>query len=431
MYYLTCADIRIPLAFVDSVAWTKTARVIRHSGGYISSRGYETAEISVRCIIDFSRCAAFGLSFADEVQKMDAIKTDRTSLSGILYIGGYAIYPELEFALTNINKTITADLTGATTAIEADMVFSGVKAVKEVVRNRALEVDSVVTMPDVILSVDGKDLKIQDAFHVTEFITEPDSIRVSLSIGSDMDFVSREGFLTKLLDGGTITADLPQGKTKYYIIDADLVEEGLSITGSVYPPKSMQSLARTYSDTSLKEVIEDLAQEAGIECNCLVDGQVDYYRAFNAPVECLREIQIGAGFIMSYRHGVLTCAPVPDALAGEYDLAYIEMEQDTDSEPVAGCYWYDGINAFSAGKIDRTAARVYSPFRSAQNYAENCLRFARYSRNALTVGLDIDTRIDAHSVVTVRSNDAILDCMVEWYSMDWVGGMMHAECHYV
>lgn len=431
MFYLTCADIQIPLAFIEAVSWTKTAKTVTHNGGYISARGFETAEISVRCVIDYARCAPFGLSFVDELQKMNAIHTDRTAMSGVFYIGGYAIYPELEFALTNINKTTQSDLTGATTAIEADMVFSGVKAVKEVFRNRALEIDSVVTMPDVVLSVDGKELKIQDAFHITEFVTEPDSIRLSMSIGSDMDFVSREGFLTKLLNGGTITADLPQGKTVYYVIDANLVEEGLSLTGSVYPPKAMQTLTRTYTDTTLKAVIADLANEAGIECECLVDGKIDYYRAFNTPIECLKEMQIGAGFIMSYRQGKLTCAPVPDVLSGVYDISYIQLTQDSDSERVSGVYWYDGINCFVDGVIDKTSVRIYSPFRSSQNNAIECLKFARYARNAVMVDSDIDNRIDAHSVVTVRSNDAVLDCMVDWYSFDWVTGMMNLELHYV
>lgn len=431
MQYISCANLQIPLAFIEAVSWTKTARVLQHNGGYISARGFETAEISVRCVIDFSRCAPFGLDFADELQTLEAVKTDRTSMSGVFRIGGYALYPELEFALTNINKTIQADLTGTTTAIEADMVFSGVKAVKEVVRNRALEIDSAVTMPNVVLSVDGKDLKIQDAFQVTEFITEPDSIRLALSIGSDMDFVSREGFLTALLNGGTITADLPQGKTTYYVIDANLVEEGLSLTGSIYPPKAMQTLTRTYTDTTLKAVIADLAKEAGIDAECLVDGKIDYYRAFNTPIECLKEIQIGAGFIMSYRQGKLTCAPVPDVLSGQYDIDYIEMNQDSDREAVSGCYWYDGINCFTVGKIDKTSVRVYSPFRSSQNYATECLKFARYSRNAVIVNSDIDSRIDAHSVVTVRSNDAVLDCLVDWYSFDWISGMMNLELHYI
>ena len=431
MMYLTCADIQIPLPYIESLAWTKTARTVQHSGGYISSRGFEPTEISVRAIFNNAKGAAWGLSFPDIVQMVNSIVTDRTGMSGVFYVGGYALYAELEFALTNINKTYAADLTGKTTEIEVDMVFSGVRCVKEVVRNRALEVDNIVPMPEVILSVNDKDLKIQDAFHITAFSTQPDSITLSVSIGSDMDFVSREGFLTSLLNGGTIKASLPQGETVYYIITADLVDEQLELTGSVYPPKAMQILTRTYTDTTIKAVVSDLANEAGIECECLVDGKIDYYRAFDTPIECLKQIQTGSGFIMSFRQGKLTCASVPELLSGRFDLDYIEMNQDSDLEEVRGLYWYDGVNCFTNGVIDSSAIRVYSQFRSSQDYSSECLKYARYSRNAVIVVSEIMEQLDTHSTVTIRSNDTILDCMIDWYTFDWLAGTATYELHYV
>ena len=431
MQYFTCADIQIPLFFVDAVSWTKTARTVQHSGGYISARGFEAAEISLRAVFNQARCAPFDHDLNDSIDLIMSIHTDRASKSGVLYIGNFAIYPELEFALTNINKTIQADETGNIYAVEADMVFSGVKAVKEVVRNRSLEIEPVSTMPEVVLGVDGKELKLQDAFQITEFITEPDSIRLGVSVGSDLDLVSRDGFLTSLLNGGVISAALPQGEKKYYVVSADLVDEELHLTGSFYPPKSMQSLSRTYSETTIKAVIDDLSKEAGIDCECLADGPIDYFLGFGTPIECIRQIQSGAGFIMSYRGGVLTCANVPDSLFGEYDINYIDLTQDANSEQVKGVYWYDGVNCHTEGTIDSTAIRVYSPFRSARGYASECLKFARYSRNSIVVVSDIDSRIDSHSVVTVRSNDAIIDCMIEHYSFDWISGLMTLECHYL
>jgi hypothetical protein len=431
MFYLSCAEIQIPLCYISAVSWSKTARTVQHSGGYISARGFEAAEISVRAVIDYQTGAPFGLSFVDAVSMMNAVKTERTAQSGVFYIAGFSIYPELEFALTNINKTWVYDATGTPVSIEADMVFSGVRAVKEVVRNRALEIDSIVTMPDVFLSVGAKRLKIQDSFQLVEFVTNPDSISLGLSIGSDMDLVNRQGFLADLLNGGRIIADLPQGETVYYIIDANLVEETLGLTGSIYPPKAMQTLTRTYSDTTLKAVVTDLAKEAGIECECLTDGKIDYYMAFNTPIDCLKEIQTGAGFIMSCRNGKLTCAGVPGTISGTKDISYIELTQDSDREKVSGLYWYDGINCFTDGKIDSTSVRVYSRFRSSQNYASECLRFARYSRNQIVVMSDIDRSIDSHSVVTVRSNDAVVDCLVDWFTFDWIGDVMTLELHYL
>ena len=431
MQYLTCADIQIPLYLVDAISWTKAARTVQHSGGYISARGFEAAEVSIRAVFTPARCAPFGDDWESALNNIMAIHTDRASMSGVLYIGGFAIYPELEFALTNINKTIAADETGFVYAVEADMVFSGVKAVKEVVRNRALEIEPAAPLPSVVLSVDGKDLKVQDAFQISGFVTEPDSISLSLTIGSDMDLVSRDGFLSAILSGGTVTADLPQGSTKYYIVDANLVDEVLSITGSIYPPNAIQSLSRTYKDTTIKAIIDDLAAAAGIECECLVDGHIDYYMAFGTPIECIKQLQSGAGFIISYRQGKMTCAKVPDVISGEYDIDYIELTQDSNREKIDGVYWYDGINCKTQGTINASAVRIYAPFRSSSGYAAECFKYAKYAANSIVIISDIDNRIDSHAAVTVRSNDAIIDCMVEHYSLDWLAGSMTLELHYL
>lgn len=432
MNSLICANIEIPLCFVQSISWSKRAKTVSHNGGYISSRGFEGSEISVKIVIDLMICKAFNLNPIEVFNTFNSLKSDRLAPSGVFYLGGFPIYPELEFALTNINKTEIADLSGSIAHAEADLVFSGVKAVKNVVRNRALELEPDTPVPDVILSVDDQTLSIQDSIQITEFKTEPDSISLILSIGSDMDLISRGGFLTKLTEKGVIEARLPQGITRYYVIQADLVEETLTLSGSIYPQQSNQILTKTYQDTDLQEIISDLARYAGIDCVCLVSGHVDYYRAFKTPLECLRDLQQSAGFIMSYRQGILTCADVPEAIEGVSNLDYLSLTQDSDTEPIHGCYWYDGINQDSSGVIDNSAIQIQSCFRSdSGNWAERCLKFARYSKNSIVVFSDINPQLDTHSAVILASNDSVLDCLCEWIVFDWIQNTMQVECHYL
>lgn len=431
MNYFTCGAISLPLCFVQSVAWSKTAKVYQHTGGYISSRGYESSELSVRVSVSPAVCEAFGLSLKDWYAEIDKIVTDRLSPSGVLRIAGYAIYPELEFALTNINKTVLADLAGETGVIEADMVFSGVKASKEVFRERALQMDSTVEIPKVTLSVNGKDLQIQDGFQITEFKTTPDSLHIAIECGSDMDLVSRGGFLTDILDGGKVIVDLPTGKTAFYVATAFLVDEELVIDGSIYPALSQQTITKTYLDCDLSEILSDLAKFAGIECTCKTSGHVDYFRAFGTPVDCMRGLQGSAGFIMSYREGKVTIGDVPKELVPAYHLEYLGMEDDRDSEPITGCYWFDGVNKHITGEIGNNSLRVQSIFRSTEDYSQRCLDYARYMKNAVTVTLDINPRIDAHSVVSIQSNDSILNVMVESFENDWINNTQELELHAV
>ena len=342
-------------------------------------------------------------------------------------LGGFAIYPELEFALTNVNKTLTPD----PGLIECDCVWSGVKTVKNVARENALETRPFNDLPNIVLTVGSASLSIQDFAGINEFVTTPDSASIVLSIGSDMDLVNREGFQQDLLNGGVVDVSLPQGNTRYYVIQADLTDEQLSIVGSVYKPQSQRSITRTYQDTSINVIVDDLAASAGIECRCIADGKVDYYRAFGAPLDAIRSLQQSAGFIMSYRGGVLTCVYVPDSISSENEIEFIEMNADTDTEPINGCYWYDGINQKTAGALDKTALRIYSSFRSDADYSQKCLNFARYQKNSIVVRAEIMRNIDTHSVIAVRSNDMIIPCLVEWFEFDWLNNQMSLELHYI
>lgn len=431
MNSVICANIEIPLCFVQSISWGKKAKTYQHNGGYISARGFEGAEISMKISIDLAVCNAFGIDAAEMFRAFDELKTDRTAQSGVFYFAGFPIYPELEFALTNINKTEISDYTGKTGKAEADLVFSGVKAVKNVVRNRALELEPLNNIPDVVLIVDDKRLNVQDSMQINEFKTAPDSIDISISIGSDMDVISRDGFLSALIERGTIEADLPQGTTKYYVIQADLVEEQLTISGSVYPQTANQVLTKTYQNADLKDIINDICSIAGIDCECLVSGSVDYYRAFKTPLECLKDLQSTCGFIMSFRAGKLTIADVPTQINASYQINYIEMVQDSDTEPIHGCYWFDGINQYTSGTVDSSAIQIQACLRSYQDWAEKCLNFARYSKNMIVVVSDINASIDTHSAVILASNDAVIDCLCEWVEFDWINNTMQAELHYL
>lgn len=432
MESLDCGYISIPACFVKSISWTKQARTVKHYGGYVSARGFEATEISVKASFDVQTCETFGFSAADIYSMIESVHTDRVDEPGLFRWFGYAIYPELEFALTNINKTYISDnASQISPVIECDMVFSGVKAVKNVNRERALSLEPMPYLPNLVLSVDGKDLAVQDSLQINRFITTFDSIDLSLEIGSDLDFVSRDSYLEKLINGGVVYADLPQGRTKYYIISASLVDESLNLFGSVFSKKAAQTLVKTYTDTTIDSIIRDVCLFGNIEKKVLIDGKVDYFKAFGTPLDILKALQTSAGFIMSIREGVLTCADVPDHIFGDTEIIYNGMQSDTKGEPIRGVYWFDGINKHTAGVIDDKSIKIGASFRSNQDYSKRCLKFLQYNQNSITVDSDIMENIDAHSEILINSNDSIINCMVEFCEFDWINNTMRAECHYL
>jgi hypothetical protein len=360
------------------------------------------------------------------------LRADRLGASSVFYYGDFPIYPELEFAITNINRTYIADTTGKPYEMDMDIIFSGVKAVKEVCRQRALSIEDSTTVPDVILKVGNKQLVVKDSFQITNFITAPDSIALSLAIGSDMDLVSRDGFLQSLLDGGTVIVDLPQGKTAFYIISADLVDESLELAGSFYPPQAMQSIVKTYQNTDISNIITDLCNIANIECECKVRGKVDYYQAIGSPLICLKELQHSAGFLISFRQNKLFVVPVPTEIVGQVDIEYDDLSSDTDREITKGLYWQDGLHHYKAGKVDYTSIYISSHFSSSDSkWAQECLNYQRYSNNVIQIERDIMENVIQHSKITLRSNDSIVDCLCDYPTFDWLNWTMNIECRYV
>lgn len=431
MKYLECANIQIPLVMVESISWQKTAKIITHTGGYISSRGFESAEISVKLLYNFATLQSLGLDAQAEYNKLKSLVTDRLSESGVFYIDGYPIYPELEFTPTNINKTFSTDNSIKSDIIEIDIVFSGVKAVKEVFTQRVLQIEPAAVIPEIQIGVDDNLITVQDNYTITEFNTTPDSVTISMEIGDDMSVLNRDAFLTQLLKDGVIIADLPTGKTKYYVITADLTETALSLVGSILPPASQQMVCKTYQNSTLKSIIQDLCKIAGIECNCICDGSIDYYRSFGAPIQCIRDLQSSAGFMMSWKQNTLTCVFVPQEITGQTEINYITMNQDMGSEPVTGVYWNDGINKYTSGNIDNNSIKIDSVFRSTQDYSKRCLDYERYVRNVISISSDIQQNIDSHSQVTIASNNQNIDCMVEWIENDWINNTSQMELHFI
>ena len=431
MNYLSCDSISIPLTLVQAITWAKTAKTVQSTGGYITARGFEPVELSARIVLNNAVCTAFGLSFPEMYALVESLQPNRLSGAGVMRIAGFAVYPEMQFALTNVHKTVVADYAGGVSGIECDIVFSGVSCTKEVVRSRALQMDPLATIPRVKIIVDGKELSLQDGFAIAELVTMPDGLRMSVECGSDMDVVSREGFLEKIIDGGVVRVELPTGTTDFHVATAFLVGEELTIEGSIYPAQSQAVLSKTYVDADLSEIVSDLAELAGISCECKAKGKIDYYRANQTPLQCLRELQESAGFVISCRIGKITCAFLPQEVVPVYDLEYLSMDDDGDKEPILGVWWYDGINLHTHGKIDTNALRISACFRAEHDFSENCLALARYRQHRIRVTTPINPRIDSHSVVSVVSNDTQIACLVEWFACDWIRNEMEIELNYL
>lgn len=438
MQYLAWADVEIPLCLVGGFSYAKRARTVDHARGFASARGLEASEISVRVTLDRGVCMAYGLDFLHYLDMLEGFEAGPDSPQGAVTIGGYPIYPELNFALTNINRTYQTDMaTDDISRIEADITLSGVSCVKEVSRERALIFgyeDTIVQLPKTTLSCKGKDFVIQDSTSVSGFVTNPKTLQLEVMIGQDNRTPERDAFLNDLIsEYATVTCELPQGTVVYNIIQAMILDSVLYITGSILPEAASQVVTKTYQDCDIADILSDICAGIDVDADVQVDGHVDYYLMQCSPIEALEALQRSAGFIVSIQGNKLTFAWVPDSVQPQVTLDDLTVEDDTRSEDVNGLVWRDGIHEVMAGEVSGEVVQVESVFKTdaGDAFAKRVLTFMRYQAARVLVSGAIVDSIGSHSQISVPKDDQELALLVDDPSFDWLTGQMSLECREV
>lgn len=435
MQYLSWADIQIPLCLVTGFSYAKRAKTVNHARNFASARGFEASEVSVRVTLSRGVAMAYGLEFGHYLELLESFDASKENPQGTITVGGYPIYPELNFALTNINRTYQTDLaTDDITVLEADITLSGVSCVKEVSRERALIIgheDAVIQLPKTTISCKGKDFVIQDSVSVSRFITTPKELQLEVMIGQDNRTPERDGFLNDLIsEYATVTCELPQGTVVYNVIQAMILDSVLHLTGSVLPESASQMVTKTYMDCDLSDILADICDGIGIDVDILIDGHVDYYLMQCTPIQAIEELQQSAGFIVSIQGNRLTFAWVPDGVEPQIALDDLSVDDDTRSEDVNGLVWRDGIHEIMVGDVSGEVPKVDSVFRTdaGNGFAARVLAYLRYQSARVTVSGSILNNIGSHSQIAVPKDDVELALLVDYPTFDWLSGQMSLEC---
>lgn len=436
MQYLVWGSVQIPLVFVSGFSYSKRARTVEHAGGYVSARGFEAAEISVKVTVSRAFALACDLIFDKYYRLIDEMSVAKDGEQGTVTLGGYPIYPELNFALTNINRTYVTDLsTNAAHIIEADLVLSGTSCVKEVARERALifdEDDVAIELPKVTIECEGKSLVVQDTASICGFSTSPDRLDLDILLGQDTQIVGRDGFLTDLIGKqATVKCELPQGNVTFNVIECMLIDNLLSISGSVFVEAASQEVTKTFADCDLADIVRDVCAQAGAEAEVMVKGHVDYYLQKATPLNALRELQSTAGFIVSIQGNKVTAVDVPDSIAAQKAISGV-ISDDSLKENVSGLIWRDGHHEYMAGDDKGEIVKMDACFMSDDsNFAQKALRFAQYRRNSIRIDAPIDNAIASHSQVSITKDDSNIAVLCDYPTFDWLAGTMSIECRIV
>lgn len=435
MQYLAWADVEIPLCLVTGFSYAKRARTVNHARNFASARGFEASEISVRVTLNRGVAMAYGLEFGRYVELIESFDASKDNAQGTVTVGGYPIYPELNFALTNINRTYQTDLaTDEITVMEADITLSGVSCVKEVSRERALVIgyeDTIIQLPKTTISCKGKDFVIQDSAAVSAFVTTPKELQLEVMIGQDNRTPERDSFLNDLIsEYATVTCELPQGTVVYNVIQAMTMDSVLYLTGSILPEAASQMITKTYMDCDLSDILGDICNSIGVDADIKVDGHVDYYLMQCSPIQAIEDLQRSAGFLVSIQGNKLTFVWVPDAVDPQITLDELSVEDDTRSEDVNGLVWRDGIHEIMVGEVSGEVPKVDSVFKTdaGDGFASHVLAYLRYQAARVAVTGSIVDSIGTHSQIAVPKDDVTLSLLVDYPTFDWLAGQMSLEC---
>ena len=417
--YFTCGKVEIPLALITGVSWTVSARTSQRTGGYERALGKESVSISVRAVFNYAVCEAMEMSegeISSLYNRLTSLATDCLDEPSRLIVGDMEPVPTLEFALTSCNKTQTYDPLFDPT-MEFDMTFSGVRCVKEMARKETLtNVETSGQLPDVSISRGGRTLNIRDSYTIDRLVVRQSSVDIGLTVRDDLTVISRDGFLTDLCDG---TATVTVQDRVYSIIAANIESNHVEISGSFWSVQSQKPFMKTYVDTTLKALFNELCERAGIQADIRVDGEVSYYLNSASPMDSLAALIVSCGAISLWREGKFMIVDAPDSIEAEVILdARVDAGNDA-SERITSCTWTDGLTSQMAGETKGRGISVSSVY-SGEARAHQCLAQARFLQNNIIVECPIALGVEQGSAVRVQVADSMVSGIITQFENDYM-----------
>lgn len=420
MHELTVQGLTFPTAYITALSYAKRARTYVNSRGFARFRGYDASEISLRVTVDRARAMLAERDFEADVHSYLNLSPVPDSTPTIVSFADHLLYPSLQFRVSAVTCTVESDQNGFPVSMEADITLSGVAVTKYETTTKAVASDDDDAVPDVTIRCKGQSLKVELDVKLSKLTMHPDYGELEVVLGNDQQIVKDAPWMIDLVKNeATVSID---GYGEYFIISANLVDGVLSAQLSAW--KKLEPVVCSFSDSTLNVILHRL-YPGGVSIGSL--GQVDYAKLIGEPRSIIASLQESAGFLIDYRDGV-SFVPVPKSITPVDDFD-VYLDDDLSTEEVTGLIWSDSSASHTAGSSP--SVHVRSCFQSANGFADECLAYYRYMQNSIKITMAIDPRIRHHSAITVVKDDARIPCMVEDYEIDFVGGVMTVDAHYV
>lgn len=415
MNYFQCGKVQIPLVLCSGMSWARTARTVKRRGGYETAIGFEAVEVSVRVIFSYSVAKECGLDPVEIYRQLSTLVTECTDEPDRLVVGGFEPIPSLEFALTSCNKTQIHD-SAFDPSMELDLIFAGVRCKKEVARKKSLSEEKSGDVPPVSITKGSITIELGETYTLTTCIERENSVSIAFLVGDDLTVIERD--FIHLSEG---EYKISYNGKEYHIISCQIESNLVQVEGSFWPVAAQKPFVHTYRDTTLREIITDIASRGGVTVDCRVDGRVDYYLNSDPPMDAIAALVESCGALSYWRGGKLIISDVPPVMQSTTELVADITPVTTEVEPLTHCVWTDGVTTDSAGDSTGAGVIITSRYRG-ESKAKECLKRAKFTQNTLQCEAPSREGVEAGSAFLLWLGKGYITALIQSYELDWLTG---------
>ena len=416
-------NIEIPFPLISAFSYSKRARAIQHRNGFVSTRGFEASEVSIRIALNRANCNVLGVSFNDLLNTFRTLNISRSSEKAALFLGAVPIMGTVKFAITSTNISETSDCCLADAA-EIELIFSPVDVTPKQEEN--FDFVSSSEFPNIsILENSLEDFGVPvkvEAFQQTESETQ-----IELAIGADSDVLDLQSWIEPLLE--FIKIPISGVLTSIQTVTSCECSDGaIRLNLSFFSAAARRVFSHTYEDTTTRAILADVAARGEFLIGAVPDIPIKYYaiHGLNA-VQALSQIAENIGCLVNFNGNVINIVKVPHRaeIVEAKTLLEASSENIEATPKITGVVLKCGWNDYKFGDMSNSIT-VDLPFNPLDEAAisENLLNYLNYKLNSIDVELPIDSQIAQHSPVKiVKGSNEILG-LVDSFTTDYCTGQM-------
>lgn len=421
MEYFTIQTINFPCTFITALSYSKQAETVQNARGFNRFQRMSNAEISLRVNITKPVCMASEESFS----KWDGLLSNDIVAKGIepthAYLAGNPLYADLLFAITSMTRTNVYDEIGELVSFECDLTMTGVSLAKDASRTKALTFSETeqAEFPEITITANGNTLSLDDKTVLTDLILTEKGGNLSIAFQDGSKLVSRD-VLADLI-GDPDAAVQVNGYGTFHVIEADLVDDDLSMQFSVFPIAWNQVKTFSKINATLPDLFSGWADDT--------NSTLAYIHSRETKISLLKKIENSLGLLVDYSNKKFHA--VPDKLSSTTDFqTYID--EDTQTEVITKLIWCDHVHQYTIGSDEGACIKVDSCcVINQKSGAERCLKYAQFMQNAIKLTLPYDKRVRLFSVINIIKNATRIPAMVTHYEIDFMANEMNIEASYI